>query len=217
MRSFCGDCYYADFRAWTEKAEVMGRWALLHLSTRDDPIDGPKDAIVQSASELMFKYGIAPAWLALYQVEDLVVQEKDDGDGPFFEVALSTDIDSALKNLEHREPELMTALGDRWNRSASLFKKWLNNTEATHVEMYLTEYNEMFDDVENMRNGIYDYINAFGVPYYSGKRSLLSRKPKVSKEWKELLWPISQFAKEPDGHLTWVIFGSSHQFDFDPP
>ena len=165
-------------------------------------------------TELAFKYGIAPAWFALYQEKDIALRGSREDDD--YEVVLFTDLTSARKNFEAREAQLSQAIGDPWDRSVSAFKAYLSNPEASHVLLDATEYAENFDDLRDLENDLVASIRTFEVPYFTGKTALFSRKPTVSKAWKDLLAPMygardsaqALATGATEMKLSWFIFGS---------
>jgi hypothetical protein len=192
----------------------MGSYARLSLCRTATADVRAAENYVQD-TELGFKYGIAPAWIALYQEKDITIRgTREDED---YEVFLFTDLASARKSLEVREAALSAAIGEPWSRAVSAFKAYLSNRQATHVLLDATEYAEMFTDLSELQDHLVASIRTFEVPYFTGKKSLFSGKPKVSNAWNDLLAPmysardsaLASSTGESDAQLAWFIFGSS--------
>ena len=191
----------------------MGSYARLSLSrTATKDVRAPENYIQDT--ELAFKYGIAPAWLALYQEKDIAIRGSREDDD--CEVVLFTDLTTARKNFEARETAFAQAIGEPWDRSVAAFKTYLSNPEASHVLLDATEYAEMFDDLRDLENHLVAGIRTLETPYFTGKAALFSGKPAVSKAWKDLLAPMygardsaqALSARSAEARLAWFIFGS---------
>lgn len=188
----------------------MGNRVYLNLTDGADP----EDSNAIGAHQLGYNFDIPPAWFTLVEATDIVITERDDGDES--EMYLITDIQSALRSLHARSAAMSVALGKRWDIPAPKFESFLQDPSATHIEVYLTELAESvgFSDLAAV---IKKRLGAFEVPYHSGEKALLTRRPKVSAAWEALLAPVKHYARKPRGHKAWVVFGCPDELDFDSP
>lgn len=184
----------------------MGSYALLSLSRSSSPELGESNSYVDG-TELSYKYGIAPAWYALFIAEDIVTRQSDEGHPQVFAF---TDLISAKSRLTERSQKMEEAIGDRWSQGLAGFREYLESPHATHVLLDATEYCEMFSSGQELQEVMKSCIGAFDVPVLTGKRSLLSRKPIVSDPWQKMLEPV-----QPNDDRAWAIFGSPPDWDFD--
>ena len=192
----------------------MGEYAHLNLSTSSLPSSDATEYL-NGSTEVLFKWNAAIAWLALFGPDDFVEQPYfsfSTGSESFPGLYLVSDLHAARKRLETRGATLAQAFGTSWTDNVSEFKAYLENADATHVEL---DFSELLDDDRSPESTREYYAEILGIldePLFSGKKSLLSRKPKLTRGWLRI-------RKEVQGLTTgalspWNLFGAREDWSW---
>jgi len=116
------------------------------------------------------RYGCPLSWVALFNTEHI--------DAENF-ILLST-TEEATKTIQSRSESLALAFGESWSAGIDQFMARLQTAEYVQLDLrdwYGDEQSEEFD------GALSSQISQFSVPFYTGKRHLLSRRKKVNKVW----------------------------------
>ena len=166
----------------------MGEYAHLNLSTSSVP-SADSAEYLSGETEVLFKWGVGMAWLALFEPKNILVQPCYPfgiDDEAFPGLYLLSDISAAVRRFDLREPNLTQLIGPPWAENVDEFRQYLDNPKATHVEL---DVHELLDDdrpPEVLKEYYEEILRAFDEPLYSGKKTLLTGKPKLSRGWSKI-------------------------------
>ena len=97
-------------------------------------------------------------------------------------IVLSTTMEAKI-TLAERSPDLNSALGNDWHNGIKQFVGFLDTAE--YVELILQDW--FGNNTDDFESYIAETLSVFSEPLYTGKKHLITRKPKISKKWSDYI------------------------------
>jgi len=146
----------------------MALYTALTLKSGHDPVDLDKYVI----SSFLSRNYCPIAWFALFHSEQICSENL---------IVVSPTI-VATETLKKRSPVLSLAFGQKWVDGIDEFVDSLIASEYLELDL-----RECYAEPSKFERHMREEFEIFSESYYSNKKSLFSRKPRINRQWRDYI------------------------------